>query len=321
MSLTFPVSCSVGGHPSVLLHDDAELVTHYSSEHSAIPISKFHEQLKNADAPPQPLAAAATTTNTLSPYARFGLTQTLLSGVRSTDLGSAGDFSPALIEEFLSTFGDTHGIDVDPAHFYLDLFVFILRHGATDDPTGLGHLDLHDRSSSRTVRVTWENVKEAGVRFFTPLNMIFTFRKFVYALDDLFFAMWKDQKVGALDEIRIVGTPRSRNWRLPDGTAPPAYVLVPGLFNDKLTPAEFELRQRYRAAVNLDKGGVSRVDYVGIQNFREVDDDSVRAESVKSRVKASKLWQAAGGRAGVGAPDTSPGQDAMRPFSNMADYR
>lgn len=308
----FPAQCVVGGHPARRLNDETELITHYTSEHPGMALADYRLALEFADLPPEPSDPDQKLLPVTSQYARFGLLPKKLHKIAPEETYSGGDLSAKQLTELLEHIGSTRDITIDPHHFFLDLFIFILRYGATEDASGLGYFTLRDTNSPATVDIHTNVFLSEGEEYFTPKNILFTYRRFVYALDGLFWELWNDPKLTALDQIKRQGTARSRNWKLDNGRAPPAYVLVPGLFDTHLTPSEWECRKRYREAAQLEKDRTEGTDYKGQSGKRDVENDQVRDSSLRTRMKLDKLWRSSGGAANTPSYANYPPPPAPR---------
>jgi hypothetical protein len=298
--INYPVVCSSGHPDPVTITDDSSLISHHTSEHATVPIGDYRASLSSTSAAPAGNLPPPRPPLPTSILGRFGLLMTGFTDVQPNELNSGGLLTPTQVADFFIALGEeAEGISVNQYHFLLDLFILILHHAATDDVGNLGGTTLRDNITGRAVYRTWVQVQGLGSRFFAPLNLSFTFRRLSRSLDSLFWALWTNPEVKALDDLRQNGTPRSRLFKTKDHSPVAPYVVVPGLFDAHLTPEEVNIRRIYNKVVNLDKtgGGVS---YTG-NDSEAADDEEVRIALKQRALKMNHLWAAVGasGQAGI----------------------
>jgi hypothetical protein len=313
----YPVDCVTGHSKPVTLRDDAALVSHHTSEHSKVPIADYRNQFVKGKAPatgsgPSKAVKQKTPSTAVS---RYGLTSTKLHEVQARDVQKGGLMTEEHTNDFLAFLGQQFSVSIDPAHFFIDLFILFLEHGGTNDVAGLGGTYLHDTQGSDRKFVTWQLIKELAISFFKEFNIDFSYRRWQLSMDDLLWEMWNDPEIRSLDHVRDHGTPRSTQFCFPDGTPVPAYVVVPDMFNAHLAANERGVRKAYNASANLTKEGQDTLDYVGVNNAGSVDDQVMSDSAKRAQIKMDKLWVSAGGKPGVGHPKLDPhlGLPAPRP--------
>lgn len=292
-TITYPVECSLG-HAAVNLTDDAALTTHYTSVHSATPIADYKVSLAKGKtvAAPSPPTKPKTS---LDPLATMGLTIANLSKFSIADLSGSGRLTPPAFQGFLDDLGEKLGnIAIDKDRFTLDFFRFILNHGGTNKLKGLGGLALADSSTSEVRYLSWEEFHLKGSAYFENFNFLFTMRRLQDMYESVFWAIWNNPLITALDDIKQEGTPRSRDWVMAGGSPVPAYVLVPGLFSRHLTAGERDVRKLQSRVVKLDQEGAAVVEYVGLGGQDDVQEAQVSEAQARNSMKMSRLWSGSG---------------------------
>lgn len=302
--INFPISCSLG-HVAVVLKDDAELVSHHSSEHASTSLADYRKTVEGqVDAPPDPTGATIKQKAHATALAKYGLTADSLRAVKSSEVHSGSMITISMSNDILKALGRRDNISVNAHRFYLELFRFVLMHAATNDVKNLGGLDLHSTTSADKVWMSWDTVKDIATLTLQAYDIKFTFRRWQMSLDDLFWELWSDNEITALDDIRTNGTPRSRQFFTPDGNCVAPYVCVPDMFNNYLSPSERTARRLYNASAGVNKEGNESYEYVGLGNADAVDDMLLYEGKRASSMRNNKLWAGAGGSSR--APRTRP---------------
>lgn len=188
--------------------------------------------------------------------------------------------------------------------------MLVLRTAASEETDSAGGFTLRENGGSGRVFITWSAFRSEAVSHYGPLNIPFTLRKLMRTLDDALWEMWQDSKITALDSTRKNGTALSRRWTYPDGSKPKAYVVVPELFSNHLTPQERSLRlatsDKIRKTSSSDSGTVTYEGYDADQDYLN------RSESRNNRLSA-----AAGALSSkLGAPD-----GYVRPWESLQSTR
>lgn len=294
MGLNYPLQCQLCT-PPVDLTDDAATVSHHTSEHSSLKITDFRAQLvavqKQTPQPPKVRTRAH-----LSNLARFGLTAAALHDIKDSETGLSSVLGPKEVDLLAKHLEGVVGFAPSKDRLILDLFLFILEHGATDGVEDLGGLFIYKSDGSESEYMTWKTLKDEFTSCLRPHGIKFTFRRFVSGLDGVFAEMWDDPEIHALDEVRANGTARSRDFRLAGGAPCPAYVVVAGLFNNRLTQAEWDARKIYRVTANVNKPSTGgETEYTGLSGAVDADNEVDHQAARKMALRRAKLWEGAGG--------------------------
>jgi len=318
--LTYPVTCRLNHAPQSIANA-ADLATHHASEHEAVSMSDYQAQLSGGgsgapDAPAPPPPPSFT-----NPLSAWGLNRSSFTSFTSSDVSSGSELSIQLALEFLLHFGRDQdpAFTVDVSSFLLDFFLYCLYNAATNDSTPTGGFQLREQAGPTKVYTKWVTVFSAARDFFDPLGYVFTPRRLMRTCDPLFWNLWQDVDVKALDRVRKEGTPISRQWRLPNGKHPPAYVLVPQLFNAHLTLDEHTCRKRHQYTVTKLSGSTADVAYDGLDPEDTVaasdlsrNSMDVRSEQLRAAHNATRT------RGGVGST-FSPKADPI--LDNLYGHR
>jgi hypothetical protein len=311
MSLTFPLTCGIG-HSDLTINSDTELISHHTSEHKTQPIADYRKSLGKAKVVTLPPPAPKSKPHASS-LARFGLTKANFAKISRKECCSGGTYGESEFQAYLIFLGELHSMEVSGEKLLLDIFIFLLEHGGTDDVDGLGGLTLKSNDGTSSDQLPWTTFKKESITFWNTLNIKFTFRRFVRSFDGLFWELWNEPSIVALDEIRQNGTALSREWRMRNGESPPAYALVPGLFSSHLKPEEQDIRRAYGAIAKLDKGTTGELTHTGVDVEGEVDAHVASRVATESAARNMRLWKGQGGsrtgKTGVGShpPPTVPG--------------
>lgn len=304
-TVSFPVTCSLG-HPPRVLNDDTELLSHHTSEHASVPLDDYRASLTSAASAPTPGPPTIRQKKHATAYARFGLTSANFASIKPSEVSRGGMITTELTNDFLKAIGAELEMAINPNRFFVDLFLLILEHGGTDDVAGLGGTTLYATNSPATQHVTWSWIKERAVPYFDDFNIDFSFRRWQHSLDDLFWEMWNDLNIAALDSVRANGTTRSSRFFDKNGFPVPAYIVVPDLFNIHLGQSDREARKHYNAAAQLDKAGRQAFDYVGVTGAASVSEHTLAESAKDSALRTSERIRDRGGLGSYKQPRVDP---------------
>jgi len=247
----FPKFCS-SGHAQISLADDTAVQGHLASAHAT---SKDQAAIRAAMTSQAAASGAAVVApSDDDPYARWGLVQTGFSNLKAQDLSAATGFTVQQIQGFISHFGAMQNppITVDLHAFTLEFFVFVLVTAASEETSSAGSFTLRSAINGDKMTITWSSFFSSASSYFSAVNLEAKPRKFMRTFESLFWRLWNDSSVKALDDIRKNGTKLSQAWDFPSGGKPKAYVVVPQLFQSQLTPAEAQLRIDTQATVTKE---------------------------------------------------------------------
>lgn len=323
--LSFPLTCSLG-HPALTLGSYSDLATHHSSAHDSVPIADYTGQLQNSaggssDGPRPPPPATLS-----NPLAAWGLNRSSFTLYTSSDVSSGSELSNQLIRDFLVQFGRDQdpAFTIDVAAFLLEFFLYCLYNAATNDSSPTGGFYLRESAGSRTAYVRWSAVFAAATDFFDPLGYVFTPRRMMRTCDPVFWVLWNDTEVKALDRVRTEGTPLSRQWRLTNGKHPPAYVVVPQLFTAHLTTEEHKCRKQHQFTITKLSGSSSTIDYDGLDPDNTVVASEVERQALDLRGEQLRnTHHATRTRGGVGSgmsPKADPVMSQLYPHYSTPSH-
>jgi len=304
----YPVTCSFGHSPQQI-SDEAALQTHITSEHSNGDIAAIRRALVSSHGGSSDAIPQVTLTSALT---RLGIKADDLHSISESELSGAADITPESFLSFLSAFGQKQEPSINPSipFFLLDFFILVLRTASSEETDSAGGFTLRENGGAGKVFVTWSSFRSDAISHYKNLNVPFTIRKLMRTLDDALWEMWQDSKTSALDTIRKNGTALSRRWTYPDGSKPKAYVVVPELFSNHLTPSERHLRiatsDKIRKVSSNGAGDVSYEGYDADQDYAE------RADSRKNRLSASVHSLAS---------QSSPDDGYVRPWQSLKPSR
>lgn len=308
-SIPYPVVCP--DHRGETLTDDATLASHHTASHGGEPIGDYQDRLRpgrtETGAGPAPPSASFK-----SAISRFGLVSSSLHSYTEQDVSAGSELTIPMVNSLITGFGQTLSppFAIDRAKFFLELLISVLVNRGTDKVEHAGGCELTSSAGADKQFVTWSAV----FTFFTGeakrYGIKFVPRKLVSLCDDLFWEIWSDNQIKALDEYRRRGTRASRRWQLPDGTQPAAYVIVPDLFTGHLGPDELALRDKAQFAANVTETETTDSSYHGLDLDNNVEKQDLAAQAIKMR--KLQLRVGAARRGGLGSV-TSPREDpAMR---------
>jgi hypothetical protein len=323
--ISFPVTCALG-HPIQTLNGYDDLATHHASAHEAIPISDYTAQLRSStggalDAPAPPPPAVLS-----NPLASWGLNRSSFTPYTPADVSSGSELSAQQIRDFLIHYGKNQdpAFTIDVAAFILEFFLYVLYNAATNDATPTGGFTLREQAGSRTLYVKWSAFFAAARDYFDPMGYVFTPRRAMRTCDPLFWVLWNDREIKALDRVRTEGTPLSRQWRLSNGKHPQAYVVVPQLFTVHLTDEEHLCRKKHQYTITKLSGSTSTIDYDGLDPDNTVVASDLERQSYELRGEQLRSAQnAARTRGGVGsssAPKSDPILDQLYPHFRSSQH-
>lgn len=325
MSITFPTTCSVG-HDPIALNSDADLVTHHASAHPTTAISSYRSSLVSASGGPQANDPPPPPVVLRSPMASWGLTSSSFTSLQASDVSSGSELSIHLVTECISHYGAsmTPSFEIDLAPFLLEFFLYCLFNAATDDASPTGSFTLRERAGSRRQLVKWSALFASFTDYFSPLGYAFTPRRLMRTCDPLFWELWNNPEVHALDRARTEGTPISRRWRLPNGKHPPAYVLVPQLFTSHLTSDEHGIRKQHQFTVTKLSQAESAPVYDGLDSEDTVFSAQLNHQRLHAQAGAARQAKqdsaTRGGLGSRGAPTSDPILSTLYP-SGPSTYR
>lgn len=228
--------------------------------------------------------------------ARYGLTSANFRNISAKNTKSAGTYNDEDWDVFLIYLTELHGFEISAEALLLDIFILLLENGGTDKVQGLNGTTLISNDGIGSKWISWVTFKDQATSFWKRRNTQFTFRRFIKTFDELFYTLWQDGEITALDNIRQNGTDRSRQWTFPNGEAVPAYVVVPHLFDRHLSEEERAVRKIYNASIKLGQNEDGDVEYTGLDENGAVE-DAITAARMK---RQARLWAGAGGRSGYG---------------------
>lgn len=311
----FPALCAIG-HDAKELADDIALVSHHRSAHSTTPLPDYKALLApnplgtvptgGPRTTPKPAAAPATKSHE-NEYAEWGITETQMQEIDPDDVNSGGRYTKHEWADFMRELQTKHNVEVNGAKLILDLLVFVLVHKGTDKVGGLGDLNLHAADGTTEVTISWQTFKEDATEFWATRNKQFTMRRFIPTFQKLWWKMWNNPKIKALDDLRQEGTTSSRSIRI-DGKSVPAWVVVVGLWDHHLDEAQLDARNTYIETTSRDAGTSAgqnphKISYVG--------DNSARIGDFIQQ-SSRRLWNQAPiefRRGGIGSEQQRPKTD------------
>lgn len=308
MSLTYPVTCSLG-HPPVSLASDNELQTHITSEHPNAVAADVRSQLVSQSAAPGGVVNVPQVTD---PLAAWGVTADQVTALKVRDVSCPNGITIGGMTAFLSAFGKTQLPPVDPdvGAFLVEFFRYTLYTCAAEDASNAGSFSLRDRSSGNVASVTWASFFSGCKDHFSAQGLLFTPRKLMRTCESIFWALWNNPKVEALDDVRTDGTPISRRFTMSDGRKPKAYVVVPELFSNRLTKTEQECRRLHQSTVTKIAAGAERSTYDGF------DQQGRHLALEAHKAKMMSIIAGVGGGSGYG-PESDP---RPRPWDHVEAF-
>lgn len=250
---SYPFTCPDHNQPAI--NDASDWQTHLASEHSAANPQELTDLEARISYSASATGSAIPAVQLNDVYAAYGISATKLAARTVDSLSGANLLTKAEVLGFLQAFGKALSPAVVPTtigDFSLDFFELVLRTAASDQLAEAGGFSLID-DQGNSAFIPWEELFTAGAKHFQPRNKIFKPRKLMKSIEDLLDMMWRDKKIKALDSIRTHGTALSRQMICKNGLPAPAWVAVPDLFNDRLTPEFIQMRKHRALYIQLAK--------------------------------------------------------------------
>ncbi|AZG06255.1 hypothetical protein QKP88_gp3 [Entoleuca gammaflexivirus 1] len=286
---SYPAVCSLG-HPPVTVNTDAELQSHITSEHPDSDPSSVNNALagagsSGASGPPVPSLS--------DPLSKWGITITSLTSIRPETVCVPTAISITDFTQFLASYGKqvVPTVDPDVGAFLIEFFRYVLFTGATEDASSAGSFQLRDKSGGSAPEVSWSSFFNSCKDYFNSRGSLFTPRRLARTCDEAFWEMWNNNKIEALNDVRTRGTPISRRFRMQGGRAPKAYVLVPELFDSRLTAEELEVRRLHQSTITKIATNTTRPTFEGLDQ----EGSHLAYEAAKART--TRIIQNAGASA------------------------
>jgi hypothetical protein len=292
-----------------VLNNDNDLQSHIVSEHPNAVASDVRAGLVSQT---QSSGAQVNVPQITDPLAAWGVTLDQVSALKVRDVSCANGITINDQISFLSTFGALQQPVVDPdvGAFLLEFFRYVLLTCASEDASNAGSFFLRDKSGGSKVAVAWSSFFSACKDHFSSQGLLFTPRKLMRTCEDVFWSLWNNPKVSALDDIRTHGSPVSKRFTMSDGRKPKAYVIVPELFSNRLTQTERECRLLHQSTVTKVAAGTDRPTYDGF------DPEARNLALQAHRSKMENIIRNAGAGAGYG-----PGSDPRpRPWDHPTAF-
>jgi hypothetical protein len=186
-----------------------------------------------------------------------------------------------MIHEFLVHYGTTLApkMDINANSFFTQLFLFCLHTAASEELADTGLITLEPIIGSVIVQIPWQTFfSEAQDWFSKKKSVNSTPRRWLRACDDLFWYLWNNPDIEGLNDVKSHGTALSQKFRDSDGRPIKAYVAVPYMFTEHLTPDELLVRKTVEDYVTkrISNQGPS---HLGLNDNSEGSDDLLYASS------------------------------------------
>lgn len=233
-------------------------------------------------------AGTGTTTSFAAPlltgaYAKWGITRNALMAVRPEDVSDPLELTQSGFVDFLGVYGQQQQPPIDPdlAAFAIEFFLYVLNTTASEESQQAGLFKLRDKASGGVARVSWSSLFSSAGEHYQKQSTLFTPRKLMRTFEELFWDMWLDPKITALDRVRSRGTKLSNEFLLPSGLPPKAYVVVPQLFTTHLTEEERRCRDLHMSTVEK----IARSDQQPTYHGLDREGSHLAREANKSQIR------------------------------------
>lgn len=264
-------------------------MAHYNSEHLAtVDISLFVASFVPETRVSLPTAAAGA-------LGKLGINFIGASNltVESLDHGKYPSIS-SVIEWLRAELHESGDKKVDIGAFLVQYLICVCTHASTNKTAGLGMFRVYYLIIPETEDRSWSSLFSAYAAWRARVAQEpGTPRNLQVALDSLLLATWNSD-VPAVKDLKANGTPRSSKYRTADGRSPPAWWVVPNLFQAMRSEIPPDFADMFNDTVNLDESSGDPT-YYGLDQDNDISDrlmtkreNSVRTQLLKLRLGKSE---------------------------------